>query len=92
VGEANVVSKMLEVKALLGGEGNGGVIVLDNFITLSVILNRKDIVFEVVSPASTALSRTPNRGTRAVRSEFQILRTTNKLAIVTWYSCCSTGI
>ena len=45
VGEANVVSKMLAVKALLGGEGNGGVIeprvgfVRDSFVSMAYILH-----------------------------------------------------
>lgn len=45
VGEANVVSKMLEVKALLGGEGNGGVIepqvgyVRDSFVSMAYVLD-----------------------------------------------------
>jgi phosphomannomutase len=45
VGEANVVQKMKEVGALLGGEGNGGVIdprvgwVRDPFIGMGMILN-----------------------------------------------------
>jgi phosphomannomutase len=45
VGEANVVDRMLEVKALIGGEGNGGVIdprvglVRDPFIAIGLVLN-----------------------------------------------------
>jgi phosphomannomutase len=45
VGEANVVDRMREVRALLGGEGNGGVIdprvgwVRDPFIGMGLILN-----------------------------------------------------
>jgi phosphomannomutase len=45
VGEANVADKMLEVGALLGGEGNGGVLdprvglVRDPFIGMALILN-----------------------------------------------------
>jgi phosphomannomutase len=45
VGEANVVSKMLEVGALLGGEGNGGVIeprvgfVRDSFVSMAYVLD-----------------------------------------------------
>jgi phosphomannomutase len=45
VGEANVADKMLEVGALLGGEGNGGVIdprvglVRDPFIGMGLVLN-----------------------------------------------------
>jgi phosphomannomutase len=45
VGEANVVSKMLEVHALLGGEGNGGVIeprvgfVRDSFVSMAYVLD-----------------------------------------------------
>jgi phosphomannomutase len=45
VGEANVADKMLEVGALLGGEGNGGVLdpriglVRDPFIGMGLILN-----------------------------------------------------
>jgi phosphomannomutase len=46
VGEANVVEKMREVGAVIGGEGNGGVIdprvgwVRDPFIGMGLILNR----------------------------------------------------
>jgi phosphomannomutase len=45
VGEANVVDQMIKVKAVLGGEGNGGVIdprvgfVRDPFIALGLILS-----------------------------------------------------
>jgi phosphomannomutase len=45
VGEANVVDRMLEVDAVLGGEGNGGVIdprvgmVRDSFIGMALVLN-----------------------------------------------------
>jgi phosphomannomutase len=45
VGEANVADKMLEVRALIGGEGNGGVLdprvglVRDPFIGMGLILN-----------------------------------------------------
>ncbi|MFO1042240.1 MAG: phosphoglucosamine mutase [Planctomycetaceae bacterium] len=45
VGEANVVSKMMEVKALIGGEGNGGVIeprvgyVRDSFVSMAYVLD-----------------------------------------------------
>ena len=45
VGEANVVFKMLEVNALLGGEGNGGVIeprvgfVRDSFVSMAYVLD-----------------------------------------------------
>ena len=45
VGEANVVAKMLEVNALLGGEGNGGVIepqvgyVRDSFVSMAYVLD-----------------------------------------------------
>lgn len=44
VGEANVVSKMLDVNAVLGGEGNGGVIeprvgyVRDSFVSMAYVL------------------------------------------------------
>lgn len=44
VGEANVVSKMLDVQATLGGEGNGGVIeprvgfVRDSFVSMAYVL------------------------------------------------------
>ena len=46
VGEANVVEKMKEVSAILGGEGNGGVIepqvgyVRDSFVGMAYILDR----------------------------------------------------
>jgi len=45
VGEANVVDKMLEVDAILGGEGNGGVIdprvglVRDSFVGMALLLD-----------------------------------------------------
>lgn len=45
VGEANVVAKMLEVGALIGGEGNGGVIepqvgyVRDSFVSMAYVLD-----------------------------------------------------
>src|SRR5713226_1029736 len=45
VGEANVADKMLEVGAVIGGEGNGGVmdprvgLVRDPFIGMGLILN-----------------------------------------------------
>jgi phosphomannomutase len=45
VGEANVVAKMQEVKALIGGEGNGGVIepqvgfVRDSFVSMAYVLD-----------------------------------------------------
>src|SRR5713101_4349420 len=45
VGEANVIEKMLEAGAVIGGEGNGGVIdprvgyVRDPFIGMGLILN-----------------------------------------------------
>ncbi|MBL9164196.1 MAG: phosphoglucosamine mutase [Planctomycetaceae bacterium] len=45
VGEANVVDKMLETKALLGAEGNGGVIdprvglVRDSFVGMALVLD-----------------------------------------------------
>lgn len=44
VGEANVVDKMLEVKAVFGGEGNGGpidprvVLVRDSFVGMALVL------------------------------------------------------
>ncbi len=46
VGEANVVDRMLEVGAVLGGEGNGGVIdprvglVRDSFVAMALVLDR----------------------------------------------------
>ena len=45
VGEANVVDKMLQVNAVLGGEGNGGVIdprvvlVRDSFVSIALLLD-----------------------------------------------------
>ncbi len=44
VGEANVVAKMIEVQAVIGGEGNGGVIepkvgyVRDSFVSMAYVL------------------------------------------------------
>ncbi len=59
VGEANVADKMLEVDAVIGGEGNGGVIdprvgfVRDPFIGMGLILNllaeRKQPLSEIVA-------------------------------------------
>jgi phosphomannomutase len=46
VGEANVVEKMIETGAVLGGEGNGGVIdprvvfVRDSFVAMALVLER----------------------------------------------------
>ena len=46
VGEANVVDRMLEVAAVIGGEGNGGVIdprvvlVRDSFVAMALVLDR----------------------------------------------------
>jgi phosphomannomutase len=46
VGEANVVDRMLEVGAVIGGEGNGGVIdprvvlVRDSFVAMALVLDR----------------------------------------------------
>lgn len=45
VGEANVVARMIEVNALIGGEGNGGVIephvgyVRDSFVSMAYVLD-----------------------------------------------------
>jgi phosphomannomutase len=59
VGEANVVDQMIKVKAVLGGEGNGGVIdprvgfVRDPFIALALILSlagrRQQTIGELVA-------------------------------------------
>jgi phosphomannomutase len=59
VGEANVVDQMIKVKAVLGGEGNGGVIdprvgfVRDPFIALGLILSlagrRQQTISELVA-------------------------------------------
>ncbi|MBM4077141.1 MAG: phosphoglucosamine mutase, partial [Planctomycetes bacterium] len=58
VGEANVVGKMLEVGAVIGGEGNGGVIepkvgfVRDSFVSMAYVLDglvrRKKTLFDWV--------------------------------------------
>jgi phosphomannomutase len=63
VGEANVVAKMLEVRAVLGGEGNGGVIdprvglVRDPFIGLALVLSHLAETGEKLSEAVAKLPR-----------------------------------
>jgi phosphomannomutase len=62
VGEANVVAKMREVGALIGGEGNGGVIdprvgfVRDPFIGMGLILN---LLAEMKQPLSRVVASLP---------------------------------
>lgn len=62
VGEANVVSRMREVQALIGGEGNGGVIeprvgyVRDSFVAMAYVL---DGLARRRSPLSTWVDELP---------------------------------
>jgi phosphomannomutase len=62
VGEANVADRMLEVGAVLGGEGNGGVIdprvglVRDPFIGMGLILN---LMAETGKPLSELVAELP---------------------------------
>jgi phosphomannomutase len=62
VGEVNVVQKMMEVKAVIGGEGNGGVIdprigwVRDPFIGMALILS---LLAETGLPLSQLISTFP---------------------------------
>jgi phosphomannomutase len=62
VGEANVVDKMLAVGAVIGGEGNGGVIdprvgfVRDPFIAMGLILN---LLAETGRPLSDLVGQLP---------------------------------
>ncbi|MCU0703784.1 MAG: phosphoglucosamine mutase [Fimbriiglobus sp.] len=62
VGEANVVAKMREVKAVIGGEGNGGVIdprigwVRDPFIGMPLILS---LMAEERKPVSQLVAELP---------------------------------
>jgi phosphomannomutase len=69
VGEANVVEKMLETGAVLGGEGNGGVIdprvvfVRDSFVAMALVLERMSAAD---SPTIDAIARgLPSRPSRA---------------------------
>lgn len=63
VGEANVVAKMREVQAVIGGEGNGGVIepnvgfVRDSFVGMAYIL---DGLVQRKTPLSTWVETLPN--------------------------------
>jgi phosphomannomutase len=63
VGEANVVDRMLEVGAVLGGEGNGGVIdprvvlVRDSFTAMALIL---DAMAERNLPVSALAAELPH--------------------------------
>lgn len=63
VGEANVVAKMREVNALIGGEGNGGVIdprigwVRDPFIGMGLILEMMAETRTALSELATALPK-----------------------------------
>jgi phosphomannomutase len=62
VGEINVVERMLAEKALLGGEGNGGVIdprvgfVRDSFVAMALVL---DLMAETGKPLSHLVSELP---------------------------------
>jgi phosphomannomutase len=62
VGEANVADRMLEVKAVIGGEGNGGVIdprvglVRDPFIGMGLVLN---LMAETGKPLSELVAELP---------------------------------
>lgn len=63
VGEANVVDKMKEVKAIIGGEGNGGVIepqvgfVRDSFVSMAYVLDRMSKSTETLSQWVDSLPR-----------------------------------
>jgi phosphomannomutase len=60
VGEANVVDRMLAVNAVLGGEGNGGVIdprvvlVRDSFVAMALVLERMCVGPRLASVADLA--------------------------------------
>jgi phosphomannomutase len=62
VGEANVVDKMIEVSALIGGEGNGGlidprvVLIRDSFASMAIVL---DAMAELRLPVSTLADELP---------------------------------
>jgi phosphomannomutase len=63
VGEANVVDKMLAVGAVLGGEGNGGVIdprvglVRDSFVGMALLLDAMASSGQSISQLAAALPR-----------------------------------
>jgi phosphomannomutase len=63
VGEANVVDRMLEVGAVLGGEGNGGVIdprvglVRDSFVGMALLLDAMAAGGKSISELAAALPR-----------------------------------
>lgn len=75
VGEANVVEKMREVNAVIGGEGNGGVIdprvgwVRDPFIGMGLIL---DLMAEEQKPLSEIVASLPSYV--IVKDKYQISR------------------
>lgn len=75
VGEANVVAKMREVGALIGGEGNGGVIdsrvgwVRDPFIGMCLILS---LMAEEKKPLSVLVAGLPKYC--MVKSKFEVPR------------------
>jgi phosphomannomutase len=62
VGEANVVDKMIEVSALIGGEGNGGlidprvVLIRDSFASMAIVL---DAMAERQLPVSALADELP---------------------------------
>ena len=63
VGEINVVQRMVDVNALLGGEGNGGVIdprvgyVRDSFVAMAMILDLMAAAGEPLSKLVAGLPR-----------------------------------
>ena len=65
VGEAHVVARMLEESALLGGEGNGGVIdprvgyVRDSFVAMALVL---DLMVQRRQPLSRLAAELPRYG------------------------------
>jgi phosphomannomutase len=77
VGEVNVAQKMQEVHAVIGGEGNGGVIdprvglVRDPFIGLALILN---LLAEVGTPLSAVVAELPSY--QIVKEKCQVNLTT----------------
>ena len=66
VGEANVVDRMLAAGAVLGGEGNGGVIdprvglVRDSFAAMALVLDRM-CAGETITPLATLADTLPHR-------------------------------
>ncbi|MFM9009654.1 MAG: phosphoglucosamine mutase, partial [Planctomycetota bacterium] len=70
VGEANVIDEMLARGAVIGGEGNGGVIdprvvlVRDSFIAMALVLERLAVEATTVEALAAALPRLVMRKTK----------------------------